>query len=626
MHSKSLMSPSLGSAAKPAGSSTTRPLIYLFAGVAFVLIVTAPDANSIQRMSVNVVHWWGGGGGGGPVDVVGVTIMVEQPLPSDSSSLMRMDEASQLDEAWACMSRVAAAFARPSPHNLLLNNASLTNYIGWIDRTYRALAKQTRRDQPPRQSDSKALDSFHERLVVKPWMQAERLFARDARYIRLFGACLRGGGHGTSKPLSAAFWAARGGVVAEHPFFAALHGGVSPRRVINQALRVAEYLGVPTELYGRVDEDAMSRMPLPPAVTAPGQVLDDLDVTATPRVVVDLGCGHGAMLAAMCPPHPSLWCFGVDFTGDLIQRRSRAFRHMDLRSGIAAPHLPAGYADAVLSHGVIGVIHFAQTCAHMEEMLRLLKPGTGVATLWQAGTTRWARYHPAFFAADDDFYVDDPIVGRAFEDAVPAWAPMEVDPAIDPAVPPQGGDARAAAAAAAAAGPRAKRGERGGRGRGGGEGRQPNVRRVLASRVLSRCPNGLGRYVRRVDIIAGDAGLPIYTPMWDRVTKPLMHWPGSFGIRIFRNGIHYTAAPTAHHGTWRGVSGPGGRLDVPPSLKRLHADPSEWAKYVRSFRRDLDAATRCESFDRDAKTRGAKTKASSRGGRWCLSQQRELDE
>jgi SAM-dependent methyltransferase len=176
-----------------------------------------------------------------------------------------------------------------------------------------------------------------------------------------------------------------------HPVLSPLHGGVSPARLIGQArylLSVAEA----TPILQILD-------------ASPAEV--DLNATAAPSLngktfgILEFGCGHGALLASMCPPVTGVHCHGSDFSPKLVEAGMKHFPWMQLEANTAAPSVATGSIDLAISHAVLSYIPEEAVCNHLLEGLRVLRPG-GKFILWMLWATPFGaatRLHPGFFVA-----------------------------------------------------------------------------------------------------------------------------------------------------------------------------------------------------------------------------------
>jgi hypothetical protein len=165
------------------------------------------------------------------------------------------------------------------------------------------------------------------------------------------------------------------------PLFVAMHGGVSPARIVLQARLLAILLNVS---HYRPRNITVAELSHP----VKGALRD---------VIVELGCGNAGLLMAMCPPIPELSCAGTDFAPRPIKHAAMHLPWIDVRVAIGAPHMGDATATAVFSHGVTPYLSHQQTCAHVGEGLRLLRP-RGRLVFWMIhirdiGT----RHHPAFW-------------------------------------------------------------------------------------------------------------------------------------------------------------------------------------------------------------------------------------
>jgi SAM-dependent methyltransferase len=169
-------------------------------------------------------------------------------------------------------------------------------------------------------------------------------------------------------------------VSLSHPVFAPLHGGVTPQRLVRQGRAIAKLLGI-NDLVQNLTFDDGSRS------------------VGGPLRIVELGAGNGGLLFTMCPPHPRVRCFGVDFAPALIENGRRALKddHIDLRVGCMAPHVPTGSVNAFISHAVMTYLTADEACRHVGEALRVLRPGAR-GLFWMLNR-KWqgTRYHESFF-------------------------------------------------------------------------------------------------------------------------------------------------------------------------------------------------------------------------------------
>ncbi|MCG8608405.1 methyltransferase domain-containing protein [bacterium] len=96
--------------------------------------------------------------------------------------------------------------------------------------------------------------------------------------------------------------------------------------------------------------------------------------------VIDVGCGAGmdSLIAAKMAGSDG-WVVGIDMTCAMLEKALLAaeearFGNVDFRFGFAEDlHMPDGWADVVISNGVISLLPDKATC--FREMARVLRPG-----------------------------------------------------------------------------------------------------------------------------------------------------------------------------------------------------------------------------------------------------------
>jgi SAM-dependent methyltransferase len=96
--------------------------------------------------------------------------------------------------------------------------------------------------------------------------------------------------------------------------------------------------------------------------------------------VIDLGCGAGmdSLIAAKMAGAEG-WVVGIDMTCAMLEKALVAaeearFGNVDFRFGFAEDvHMPDGWADVVISNGVVSLLPDKATC--FREMARVLRPG-----------------------------------------------------------------------------------------------------------------------------------------------------------------------------------------------------------------------------------------------------------
>ena len=95
---------------------------------------------------------------------------------------------------------------------------------------------------------------------------------------------------------------------------------------------------------------------------------------AGPAVVLDVGCGDGAALAAAARRNPGHRFAGFDWSSDAV-RRARALGLAVVRADVAAPGLPVAdrAADVVIMSEVIE--HLVDPDGALAEARRVLRPG-----------------------------------------------------------------------------------------------------------------------------------------------------------------------------------------------------------------------------------------------------------
>jgi SAM-dependent methyltransferase len=347
--------------------------------------------------------------------------------------------------------------------------------------------------------------------------------------------------------------------------------------------RLATLLGLPTlsqllDKSTEVDDFAVSSS----KAVRDAVALNDQSVLSKmlPRrfVVADLGCGHGGLLSTVCPPHPQMLCYGVDFSAGLIEQGARAFPHLSLKHGVVAPHVPSGTVDAVVSNAVIGMIKYPDVCRHIREIARLLRPG-GAAVLVQASLSKWGLFHPTFFADDPSFFLRTDSAALAAE-FFPSWSKLDVN--VDPAAVDNSGFS------------------------------------IAANRVLSRCPGRIGRFFKRVEIIADDPLLSIYTPSFTRSNNVAEAFARTeFVVRLFRSTVPFDQRRESHEGRFHGDTNlieNGPSLQAPPGLLNLldkDSNGTAWREYRTAYRDLILKAARCKTM----------TKSISGARGWCLQDQ-----
>lgn len=116
------------------------------------------------------------------------------------------------------------------------------------------------------------------------------------------------------------------------------------------------------------------------SLTASSTALDPRIASLLPKgdVFVDLGCGGGEALDALCGYYAR--SIGIDFSTTRLERRTAQARGWEFLRGDlnAALPLPSGYATAVLANQVIE--HVIDPMHFLTEAHRILRPG-GVMVL-----------------------------------------------------------------------------------------------------------------------------------------------------------------------------------------------------------------------------------------------------
>jgi hypothetical protein len=175
-----------------------------------------------------------------------------------------------------------------------------------------------------------------------------------------------------------------------HPVLTPLHGGVSPARLIGQGRYLLKIAGATSIL--KILNTKRKKDPEETASKA---------LSGGTFNIVELGCGHAALLAAMCPPVKGVNCYGSDFSPKLIEVGRQYFPWMHLEAHTKAPAVPTGWANLSVSHGVLLCLRLEDVCDHILEGLRVLQPG-GKFVLWTLWATPFGsatRLHPGFFVS-----------------------------------------------------------------------------------------------------------------------------------------------------------------------------------------------------------------------------------
>jgi SAM-dependent methyltransferase len=117
--------------------------------------------------------------------------------------------------------------------------------------------------------------------------------------------------------------------------------------------------------------------------------------SAEPALIVDLGCGDGAALAAAARHNPAHRFAGIDWSADAA-RQARALGLTVVRADVAACGLPVadGAADVVIMSEVIE--HLVDPDGAVAEVRRVLRPG-GSLLLSTPNLAAW--YNRALLAA-----------------------------------------------------------------------------------------------------------------------------------------------------------------------------------------------------------------------------------
>jgi SAM-dependent methyltransferase len=189
----------------------------------------------------------------------------------------------------------------------------------------------------------------------------------------------------------ASSWEERAGPLWNfHPVLNPLHGKVSPSRLIKQARYLLGVAGAKEVL--DVLQAGFNEVPLSGAEKL---------MEGKNYLMVEFGCGHGALLASMCPPVKGIRCYGSDFSAKLIDVGKKHFPWLHLEPSTKAPAVPNGWADLALSHAVMIYLKEDALCNHVLEGLRVLRPG-GKLVLWMLWLTPFGagtRIHPSFFVS-----------------------------------------------------------------------------------------------------------------------------------------------------------------------------------------------------------------------------------
>jgi hypothetical protein len=123
-------------------------------------------------------------------------------------------------------------------------------------------------------------------------------------------------------------------VMHAHPVLTPLHGGVSPSRLIGQGRYLLKIAGANSIL--RILSTNSTENP---------QVVADAALNGSTFNIVELGTGHAALLATMCPPVKGVRCYGSDFSPKLIEVGRHYFPWIQLETHTKAPAVPTGWAD-----------------------------------------------------------------------------------------------------------------------------------------------------------------------------------------------------------------------------------------------------------------------------------------
>lgn len=202
--------------------------------------------------------------------------------------------------------------------------------------------------------------------------------------------------------LGAASWEARAPNASWHPVLVPMHGGVVPSRLVQQSEYLARVGGV-TDALRAANATSASDIP------------DPLDPST---VIVELGGGNGGLLFAMCPPSPRVACYCADFAPGLLRHGAEHQPHIDFALGARARHVPSGAATLSVSHAVMTYLNEEQACEHLDELLRVLRPGGRALVYMLRATWQSTRYHPGFFSDKAGAAADDPDVDHVVRTTV----------------------------------------------------------------------------------------------------------------------------------------------------------------------------------------------------------------